>query len=275
MIAVAESPVPDASIWPRLMDLLDRAVMGFVNHVPGWCVAVAAMVFYPCLGLLAPVALNWSLAQLVAANVIGVSFAAVITIGWFSAQVLAASRRHLVDWTTNLRLLNAEEFEWLVGEGYRREGWDVRETGHQDSPDGNVDLQMKRDGVQTIVQCKRWESWPVSVDQIRIFGGTLRGKDLPRGAGIFVTLSDFNQFARAEADKMGITLVDGPELYRKVEKVRRPTLCDICRAPMLLGRSQHGWWFRCLTPGCKGKLDLGNEPGRAVELLTEPRASLS
>ena len=51
MIAVAESPVPDATIWPRLMDLLDRAVMGFVNHVPGWCVAVAAMVFYPCLGL--------------------------------------------------------------------------------------------------------------------------------------------------------------------------------------------------------------------------------
>ena len=120
-----------------------------------------------------------------------------------------------------------------------------------------------------IVQCKRWESWEVGVDEIRNFGGTLLREGLPAHAGVFVTLSDFNKQSRAEADESGIHLVDGGDLYRKIERVRRPWLCDQCKKPMLLGRSQHGWWFRCVTPGCNVKFDLGSEPGRAVELLTE------
>jgi hypothetical protein len=244
--------------------------MGFVDRVPGWVVAVVAMVFYPCLGLLFPIAFKWSPTDLVLANVIGVTGAAVLTIGWFAAKVEAARRRHLVEWTTDLRLLDAEEFEWLVGEIYRREGWRVEETGRQDRSDGNIDLELIRDGHRSIVQCKRWGSRHVGVDEIRSFGGTLLREGLPAQAGVFVTLSQFNEHARAEAHEIGITLVDGAELYRKVERVRRPRLCDICEKPMLIARSQHGWWFRCVTPGCKGKFDLGSEPGRAVELLTAP-----
>jgi len=244
--------------------------MWFVNRVPGWVVGAAAIVFYPFLGLLIPVALKWSLGELAEANAIGATGAAMLTIGWLSAQVEAARQRHLVEWTTDLRLLDAEEFEWLVGETYRREGWKVKETGEQDRSDGNIDLDMTRDGYRKIVQCKRWESRQIGVGEIRSFGGTLLREGLPPDAGVFVTLSDFNRHARVEANKIGITLVDGKELYRKVEKVRRPRLCGICQKPMLLGRSQHGWWFRCITAGCKGKVDLGSEPGRAVELLTTP-----
>jgi hypothetical protein len=47
-----------------------------------------------------------------------------------------------MEWTSDLRSLSAEEFEWLVGEFFRREEWDVRETGRQDGPDGNVDLEL-------------------------------------------------------------------------------------------------------------------------------------
>ena len=43
---------------------------------------------------------------------------------------------------------------------------------------------------------------------------------------------------------------------------------------MLLGRSSRGWWFRCVTPGCGGKRDLGRNPGRAVELLTENKLTV-
>src|SRR2546426_500829 len=82
--------------------------------------------------------------------------------------------------------------------------------------------------------------------------------------------SDFTKQARDEAKAAGISLVDGRDLYAKVDKVRRPELCEICQKPMLLGRSQHGWWFRCVNPGCNGKRHLGAEPGRAIELLTEP-----
>ena len=55
------------------------------------------------------------------------------------------------------------------------------------------------------------------------------------------------------------------DLY--VPRIRRIEPCDVCQCPMILGRSQYGWWFRCVTDGCQGKRDLGREPGRAVELL--------
>jgi restriction system protein len=91
-----------------------------------------------------PLALQWSQLNLVSANVIGVSGAAMISVGWLIAQVQAANRRRLVEWTTNLRLLSAEEFEWLVGEVFRREGWTVRESGQQAGPDGNIDLELSK-----------------------------------------------------------------------------------------------------------------------------------
>src|SRR5438105_708756 len=103
----------------------------FVNRVPGWIVFVVALAFYPILGLVVPLALRLSLVGLVEMNVLGVVFAGLIGIGRLTALVEAARRRHLVEWTSDLRLLNAEEFEWLVGEMFTREGWTVRETGRQ------------------------------------------------------------------------------------------------------------------------------------------------
>jgi hypothetical protein len=37
----------------------------------------------------------------------------------------------------------------------------------------------------------------------------------------------------------------------------------------VFGLSPKGWWFRCVTPTCSGKRDLGTDPGHAVELLTQ------
>ena len=48
--------------------------------------------------------------------------------------------------TGDTSLLSAEEFEWLVGELFRREGWKVEETGRQESPDGSIDLDLVRAG---------------------------------------------------------------------------------------------------------------------------------
>ena len=253
-----------------LTDWLDRAVMALVDHVPGAAIAALAISFYPGLGLLLPLAFKWPAAWLVDANVIGVCGAAVLSLGWFAAQVEAAKRRHLIEWTTELRHLDAEEFEWLVGEVFRREGWKVEETGRQGMPDGNIDLRLDRHGERRLVQCKRWTAWEVNVDQIRRFAGTLLREGLPGKAGIFVTLSEFNDAATAEADKAGIQWIDGRHLAERIDKVRRPQPCPICGQPMQLDRSPHGWWLRCVAAGCRGKRDLGAEPGRAVELLTQP-----
>ena len=166
-----------------------------------------------------------------------------MTLGWLLVQVEARDRRHLVEWTSNLRLLTAGEFEWLVGEMFRREGWKVCETGRQDESDGNIDLELTRGARRMIVQCKRWQSWLVGVDDIRGFAGTLMREGLPGSSGIFVTMSDFSEQARTEAEATGITLIDRPNLYSRVEKARRVEPCPACQAPMVLGQSARGWWF--------------------------------
>ena len=250
--------------------LFERIFWAVVTRISGRTAAAIALLSYAGGGLALPLALNWPVLDLVVANVLGTMLAGLVSLGWLAVQVEARIRRHLVEWTTNLRLLTAEEFEWLVGEVFRREGWEVRETGHQGSPDGNVDLEITRNGQRMIVQCKRWTSNLVGVNEIRKLAGTLMREGLPGSAGMFVTLSDFNEQARAEAQTIGMTLIDNRDLYSRIEKVRRPERCDICQKPMVLARSSRGWWLRCVVAGCQGKRDLGSEPGRAVDLLTQP-----
>lgn len=254
--------------------LLERMASWLVTSMSGPMVLVIALLFYPGLGVALPLVLHWPTPELIEWNVLGVTLAGVVSLGWLTAQVEAARRRHLVEWTTDLRLLTAEEFEWLAGETFRREGWTVEETGRQVAPDGNIDLKLTRDGRRMIVQCKRWTSQAVGVDEVRELAGTLMREGLRGSSGILVTLSDYTPSARAEARTIGIELVNGRGLFSRMEKVRRPVRCEICHQPMLLSRSARGWWFRCFTSGCGGKLDLADEPGRAVELLTSlPRGS--
>ncbi len=206
-------------------------------------------------------------------NLISVVAAGAVGLTWFVVQLERSHRRHLVDWTTNLRLLSAEEFEWFVGEVFRREGWTVRETGSQSRADGNVDLELSRGTERRLVQCKRWQSWQIPISEIRAFGGTLLRAGHRGADGIFVTLSDFNEHAEAEARESGMALIDGRELFRRAEAVRRAEPCPECAKPMTLGKSEHGWWFRCTAPSCKGKRHLDADAGRAVDLLTPPTRS--
>ena len=88
------------------------------------------------------IALGWPVSWLVSANVVGTLMAGSLILVWFGLEAQAANRRHLVEWTTDLRLLDSAEFEWLVGEVFRRDGWNVEETGRRDGPDGNIDLRL-------------------------------------------------------------------------------------------------------------------------------------
>ncbi len=249
-------------------DLLHRGLIAFVERVHGAMVAATAFALYAGAGLLLPLARHWPAPVLAYANFVATMFAAFLILAWLEVQLRARDRRHLLEWTTNLRLLSSEEFEWFVGELFRRDGWSVRETGRQGAGDGNVDLKLERGTERRLVQCKRWSSWSVGVDDIRRFAGTLMREGLPGPAGVFVTLSSFTEQAAAEAARTGMTLVNGPDLLARAEQARRAEPCPVCRRPMLLDRSPRGWWFRCTWARCGGKRDLGNEPGAAVDLLT-------
>lgn len=253
----------------KIDQFIDRILSVIAHRTSGRALFALIVLVYGGVGLALPLVLAWPTQSLVSLNIIGVTLALSFTLAWFAGQVQARDRRHLVEWTTDLRLLDSEEFEWFVGELFRREGWVVEETGSRDRADGNVDLSLTRSGRRRVVQCKRWTSWLVGVEEVRAFAGTLMREGLTGGDGIFVTLSGFTEQARDEAKRLGLLLVDNRALYARAEAVRRREPCPWCGAAMILDRSARGWWFRCVSNGCAGKRDLSADPARAVELLTE------
>lgn len=256
---------------PEAEGRYERLIFWIVKHVPGRLVALLATISYFGVGLALPLMLDWPKVWWLSANLYGTIFAGSLVLAWVLFQIAARDRRHLLDWTSDLRLLDGQEFEWFVGEIFRREGWQVVERGKQDAADGNVDLELRRQGEVRIVQCKRWTVQWIRIDEVRKLVGTLTTEGLPASAGILVTLSGFTRHAVEEAKKTGLVLVDSVELHARAEKARRSEACPICGEPMVLDRSIRGWWFRCETAGCLGKRDLDKDPGRAVAMITSQR----
>ncbi|MGD1012080.1 MAG: restriction endonuclease [Acidimicrobiales bacterium] len=247
---------------------LERLVTALARRISGPTALALAAVFYT-LGVAIPLALGLPKFDLVLCSFACALFAASVPMAWLLVQLENSHRRKLVDWTTSLRLLSAEEFEWLVGEIFRREGFEVEETGNQENPDGNIDLRLLKDGQRKIVQCKRWASWLVGVDEVRKLAGTLMRERLCGRDGIFVTLSSFTVQAEDEAKAIGLTLIDGRKLDDMRQRVRRSEPCPRCGQPMAFGNSRRGWWFYCLAGDCDGKRDLGSDEGRAIEFLIQ------
>lgn len=229
--------------------------------------ALLAVVFYGA-GFAVPMLGHMPTASLVLYVLSGSLLAFIVVFGWLVVRLEDVERRHLVNWTSSIRNLDAREFEHFVGEIFRREGFAVEETGKHGEPDGNVDLILKKKDKSYIVQCKRWQARDVGVDEIRQFAGTLLRNGLTGPAGMYVTLSRFTDAARREASDIGISLVDGTELERRWDKVRQIEPCPNCGKAMIVARSEWGWWLRCRAQGCSGKRDLSRDAGRAVELLT-------
>jgi restriction system protein len=87
----------------------------------------------------------------------------------------ADKRRALLDVQSgveSLRELSWAQFEQLVGEAFRRQGYVVEETG-QGGPDGGVDLLLRKDGLTHLVQCKQWRARQVGVATVREMFGVL------------------------------------------------------------------------------------------------------
>lgn len=51
-----------------------------------------------------------------------------------------------------------QEFELLVGEAFRLQGYEVAEIGGG-GPDGGVDLVLRKDREKFLVQCKQWKAF--------------------------------------------------------------------------------------------------------------------
>jgi restriction system protein len=117
----------------------------------------------------------------------------------------------------SLLQMSWREFEMLVGEAFRLQGYAVEENGGG-GPDGGVDLVLRKDGRKHIVQCKRWKTYRVGPEIVREQYGIMMS--IAADGAIVVTSGHFTEAARQFANKLPIRLIDGPELRRMIAQVK-------------------------------------------------------
>jgi restriction system protein len=180
-----------------------------------------------------------------------------------------------------------QQFEMLVGEGFRLQGYQVAETGGGGA-DGGVDLVLtrpgKNGGEKFLVQCKQWRAFKVGVDVVRELYGVMAA----RGAtgGFVVTSGRFTDDAISFASGRNVSLIDGPKLHGLIRQARsevsrsparaaaspaaapslapiQATTCPLCSKPMVRrmakrGTNAGGEFWGCLGyPACRGTRSIG------------------
>jgi restriction system protein len=101
------------------------------------------------------------------------------------------------------------QFELLIGEAFRSQGYSVAELGGS-GPDGGVDLVLTKDGVRYLVQCKQWRAFKVGVSVVRELFGVMAAQRA--AGGYLVTSGRLTEEAKAFAVGKNITLIDGDRL---------------------------------------------------------------
>ena len=117
----------------------------------------------------------------------------------------------------SIRKLNWKEFEELLGEYYRRQGFKVREN-HSGGADGGVDVRLEnKDGLH-LVQCKQWRAQKVGVKMVRELYGVMAYEGATSGS--VVTSGSFTQEAERFAADISIELIDGERLEGMIAEVK-------------------------------------------------------
>jgi restriction system protein len=173
--------------------------------------------------------------------------------------------------------LRWDQFELLVGEIFRREGYTVELSAALGADDG-IDLTLRRDTETILVQCKHWKTSRVATREMREFYGAMAASGAPRG--IFVTTGNFTRDAREFAESQGIELMDGAALEESVGEVARAgenlfdvaswveefsaqarifdPECPVCHGAMAIraNRASGAQFWGCRSyPRCPGKRD--------------------
>lgn len=174
------------------------------------------------------------------------------------------------------------EFEMLVGEAYRLQGYGVTETGGGGA-DGGIDLVLTKDSETFLVQCKQWKAFKVGVAVVRELYGVMAAKGAT--GGFVVSSGRFTEDANAFADGRNIQLVDGPKLFDMIKLAKQSlkktststpiapvssalrtgaeSACPQCGSTMIKRTAHKGanagneFWGCSKFPTCRGVRQLG------------------
>ncbi|MDZ7753296.1 MAG: restriction endonuclease [Gammaproteobacteria bacterium] len=110
-----------------------------------------------------------------------------------------------------VRDLSWQDFERLIGEAFRQQGYNVAENGGG-GPDGGVDLVLRKDGESYLVQCKHWRALKVGVPVVRELFGAMTAKGAV--GGFLVTSGKVTTEGKAFAEGRNLTIIEGDGLGR-------------------------------------------------------------
>lgn len=162
------------------------------------------------------------------------------------------------------------QFEMLVGEAYRKQGYQVEELGGF-GPDGGADLVLTKKGEKVLVQCKQWKAHKVGVKPVRELLGVMVGQGST--GGVVVTSGEFTKDALNFARNNNIQLVDGHTLHQMIKgieisktKPEGPStpVCQKCGKPMVTRTAKKGayagkqFWGCSAFPYCRFTKPLEN-----------------
>jgi len=156
-----------------------------------------------------------------------------------------------------IRKMNWRQFEELVGEAYRRQGYSVEENQGA-GPDDGVDLVLRKSGDLVLIQCKHWKVSKVDVRIVRELYGVMAARSVPHGA--VITSGMFTQEAKNFAAGKTIDLVDGYQLLELIGSVQKtPKLeksgvksCPRCGKELILRTARRGTGAGEQFWGCSG-----------------------
>lgn len=202
-----------------------------VALLPWWAAVVLGVLAYVILHRMAtPIALGTvdpvkMSSMIVRSALIGAASAGqyIVPLLCFAAASLSAVRRRqrqsLVSNVAAAKAPDAldgitwQQFEMLVGEAFRLQGYHVTDTGGA-GPDGGVDLVLRKGTEKSFVQCKQWKAFKVSVQVVRELYGVMAAHGA--AGGFVVTSGRFTGDAVEFAKGRNVTLVDGPKLFEMI-----------------------------------------------------------
>jgi restriction system protein len=249
----------------------ELGIFDMLMEMPWWVGVIFAVISYVVFGFIMPARMGNS-PMVSFLPLLAKAFASLCLLAAGLSAIKAWSRRRLLEGQKGIetiRALSWREFENLVGEAYRRQGYSVEETGGGGA-DGGVDILLRKGSEKTVVQCKRWRERQVGVNVVRELYGVMVADGAVRG--IIVSSGSFTPDAVAFASGKSLTLVDGPALEAlvgSVQKVARPapapapvstteTACPKCGQSMVLRQAKKGdragsqFWGCSKYPACRG-----------------------
>ena len=126
-----------------------------------------------------------------------------------------------------IRQLHWRNFEKLVAEAYRRQGYRVTEGSF--GADGGIDLELRKGEGLILVQCKQWKAQKVGVSVVREMFGVLTASNADKV--IVICSGKFTQQAIDFASDKPIELITGNELLSLVKDAQaEPIIAPVQQA---------------------------------------------